>query len=147
MSTFNVVIIVLVLFVVICLIIISLIYQYLITTNKIEVSKISKIFYADDESFIKYWRITQEEGLLRYIIKKIVSMTVMISIFPIIAILYKPNIYSHKQTKVFFLFLLLSVGCGLINSSDWGKNHNRYSRLIQKVKMKSDTISNDNKKS
>lgn len=50
----------------------SLTFQYLVTTKKIKISKISKIFYDDDESFIKSWKKTQEKGMLKYIIKTII---------------------------------------------------------------------------
>ena len=43
----------------------SLIFRYLVTANKIKISKISKIFYEDDESFIESWGKTREKGMLK----------------------------------------------------------------------------------
>lgn len=33
----------------------GLLFKYLIKSNKIKSSKVSRIFYTDDEKFIKYW--------------------------------------------------------------------------------------------
>ena len=121
---------------IVVLITISQIFKYLVTTNKIKISKISKIFYIDDESFIKSWGKTQERGLLKYIIKNIISMTVMTGIAGIVIIL----LYGYKQSKIFPDYLSMGVVFGLINSFMWGKNQDKYSRLEEKV-----NVNNDNK--
>lgn len=115
---------------------ISLTFQYLVTTNKIKTSKISKIFYTDDESFIKSWGKTQERGMLKYIIKNIISMTFMTGIAGIVIILYQRSVYGFEQSQISQIFpdyLSMGVILGLINSFMWGKNQAKYSRLEEKI--------------
>jgi preprotein translocase subunit SecG len=53
---------------VIALFIISLIFQYLIKSNKIKPSKISRLFYMDNEKFIKYWEKKRKKGKLKFVL-------------------------------------------------------------------------------
>jgi len=125
-------------------IVISLICQYLVTTNKIKVSKISKIFYTDDESFIKSWGKTQERGLIKYIIINIISYTVIMGILGIVIILCQRNGYGYELRQQQLLdYLLMGVVLGAYNSLGWVKNKNRYNRLKEEDKVKSDNIKND----
>lgn len=112
----------------------SLTFQCLIKKNIIEPSKISRIFYEDDESFINSWRKTQEKGLLKYIIKNIIYMTVMTSILGIVSILYKP------QGMTMFFYLSMGVILGLLGFISWSDNQNKYNRLKEKRNMGDDNI-------
>lgn len=115
-------------------VVVSLTFQYLVTTNKIKISRFSKIFYNDDESFIKSWGKTQERGILKYIIKNIISMTIMTGIAGIIIILYQRSVYGYEQSKILPAYLSMGVVLGLMNSLMWGKSQAKYSRLKEKRK-------------
>ena len=143
MQTSEIILIALVAFIVISLIC-QYLCQYLVTTNKIKVSKISKIFYSDDESFIKSWGKTQERGLIRYIIINIISYTVIMGILGIVIILFHRNGYGYELKQLPLLnYLLMGVVLGAYNSVGWFTNKNRYNRLKEEDKIKSDNIKND----
>lgn len=105
----------------------SLTLRCLIKKNIIKPSKISRIFYQDDESFINSWEKTQEKGLLKYIIKNIIFATVMTGIMGIVSILYKP------QGMTMFFYLSMGVIGGLVFSISWDDNKNKYNRLKENM--------------
>ena len=114
--------------------VISLILQYLIKTNKIKPSKVSRLFHNDDESFIKSWKKINEKGMLRYTIKNIISYTIMMGIIGIAFILNKLSMYGYEQSQIGFVTLIIGVILGLINSLvAWGINSDRYSKLKEKA--------------
>lgn len=101
----------------------SLIFRFLIKKNIIKPNKISGIFYQDDESFINSWRKTQEKGILKYIIKNVILMTVMTGILGTVSILYKP------QGMTMFFYLSMGPIVGLVRSISWSDNQNKYNQL------------------
>ena len=123
----------------------SLIYRYLITTNKIKPSKISKLFYEDD--YTKSWEEIKEKGMLKYILKNIITTTVMMGIVGIYLLLNKLNLYGYKQSQTLLVVLSMGVILGLINSLTLylGGEH-RYEQLKEKEKMESKNINSTNKK-
>lgn len=123
-------------------VVISLIFRCLIRKNVIKPSKISRIFYQDDESFINYWRKTQEKGILKYIIKNIIYMTITFGIIDSVIILYKPQ----RQILTLFNYLLICVISGLIGYVSWGDNQNKYNQLKEKENMENYNINNSDKK-
>ena len=124
---------ILVIFLVVILVI-GLILQYLIKTNKIKPSKVSRIFYNDDESFIKSWEKIKEKGMLRYILKSIISYTIMMGIMGIVFILNKLSMYGYEQSQTVYVALIMGAILGLMNSLiGWGINSDRYSRLKEKA--------------
>ena len=120
--------------------VISLIFRCIIRKNVIKPSKISRIFYQDDESFINFWRKTQEKGILKYIIKNIIFKTVMTSILGIVSILYKP------QGMTMFFYLSMGIVLGLLSFISWSDNQNKYNQLKEKGNMEIDNINIGNKK-
>lgn len=106
----------------------NLTFQCLIKKNIINPSKVSRIFYQDDEGFVNSWKKTQEKGILKYIIKNTITMTIMMGIVGVITILYKP------QSLTLFEYLSMGVILGLANSIFWRENQNRYNQLKEKKK-------------
>ncbi|MCT8975075.1 hypothetical protein N4T77_00530 [Clostridium sp. CX1] len=107
---------------------ITLTFRGLIKKNLIKPSKISRIFYQDDESFINYWEKAQEKGILNYIIKKIIYMTITFGIMNGISVLYK----KQAQTVTLFGYLLICVIAGGLYYISWGDNQNKYNELKEK---------------
>ncbi|MGH4052521.1 MAG: hypothetical protein ACREVX_14530 [Clostridium sp.] len=125
--------------VIVAIVVTSLTFRYLVTTKKIKISKISNIFYEDDENFIKYWEKIQEKGKLKFILKIIIFTTVGSGIIGIVFILNKRRMYGYVQSQTLFVPLLMGAIIGLINSLlGWGKNQDRYSRLTEKRNEESD---------
>lgn len=122
--------------------VISLILRCLIRENVIKPSKISRMFYQDDESFINYWRKTQEKGKLKYIIKNIIYMTITFGIVDSISIFYK----RQGQILPLFEYLLVCAISGLIWNISWGDNQNKYNQLKEKENTENYHINNSDKK-
>lgn len=122
-------------------IVISRTFQCLIRKNIIKPSKISKIFYHDDEMFINSWRKTQEEGILKFIIKNAIAVIVMVVIIGKITNLYR------TQSETLFGYLLTGVISSLIIIPIlWSENQNKYNKLKEKRNIEDDNINNGNKK-
>lgn len=107
---------------------ITLTFRGLIKKNLIKPSKISRIFYQDDESFINYWEKAQEKGILNYIIKKIIYMTITLGIMNGISVLYK----KQRQTVTLFEYLSFCVIVGLLSYVSWNEDQNKYNQLKEK---------------
>ncbi|MBU3098999.1 MULTISPECIES: hypothetical protein [Clostridium] len=124
---------------------VCIIFRYLVTTNTIKVSKISRIFYDDDERFIKVWGKMQEKGLLKYIIKSIFSMTAIMGIVGLVIILYHRSVGGYEQNQTLLDYLSTGFVLGIIESFFWEKNQNRYIRLKEdeEESMKNDNTNND----
>ncbi|MBZ9684977.1 hypothetical protein G9F72_001205 [Clostridium estertheticum] len=114
--------------------VLSLTLQYLIKTNRIKPSKVSRLFHDDDESFIKSWKKIKEKGMLRFTIKNIISYAIMMGIIGIVFILNKLSMYGYEQSQTMFVALIFGAITGLLNSLiGWGINSDRYSKLTEKV--------------
>ncbi|WPC39659.1 hypothetical protein [Clostridium sp. JS66] len=113
----------------ITIVVILITFKYLIKKNIIKPSKISRIFYNDDEIFIDSWKKTQEKGILKYMIKNVIIETIAIGILGKVIILYKPEMGS------LFVYLLTGIIAGLmLTSIYWSENQNRYNQLKEKRK-------------
>ena len=118
----------------VAILVIGLIFQYLIKTNKIKPSKVSRLFHNDDESFIQSWKKIKEKGMLKYTIKNSISYTIMMGIIGIVFILNKLSMYGYEQSQTVYVALIVGAILGLMNSLiGWGINSDRYSRLKEKA--------------
>ena len=129
----------------ICIIIHSII-KYLISTNKIKSSKVSRFFYDNDENFIKSWKRTEEKGFLRYTLNNIILSTAVMGIMSIFFLLNKRSMFGYEQSQTLRAVLLTGVIFGLIVSPiEWMRNEFRDRRLKEKGMMESNKINIDNK--
>ncbi|MBZ9685617.1 hypothetical protein G9F72_004525 [Clostridium estertheticum] len=138
-------IIIIVIFVTI--LVIALILQYLITTNKIKPSKLSRQFWNDDENFIKSWKKTQQKGMLRYYLENIIIKTFIMGIISIIFLWNTFSVSGYEQRQILVVAMLISDGiyCLITPLIEWGKYQNRYDKLKEKENVESNNIDNDNK--
>ncbi|MBU3180551.1 hypothetical protein [Clostridium psychrophilum] len=112
--------------------VIGLIFEYLINTNKIKKSKISRLFYDNDESFIKFWEKAQEKGKMIRIFKSVLFTIVIMGIIGIIYLLNKNSIYEYDQSETMSVALLQGFNFGLILSLlQWITGKIRYKNLIK----------------
>jgi len=114
--------------------VLSLILQYLIKTNRIKPSRLSRLFHDDDESFIKSWKKIKEKGMLRFTIKIIISYTSAVGIIGIIFILNNLSMFGYEQNQTMFVALIFGAIAGLLSALiGWGINSDRYCKLTEKV--------------
>ena len=137
---------ILIIFLVIYLVI-ALIFRYFISIKKIKPHKLSRIFYEDDEEFIKSWEKTKEKGILKHVLKITIIMTFTMSILGIVFIFSKHSIYGDLKNQTLFNTLLIGVIAGVITSiMQWFLGNDRYNLLKENSKVESDNVNTTNKK-
>lgn len=114
-------------------IVIGLTLWFLVTTNKIKTNKVTNLFYYDDESFIKSWKKTKENGILMYIIKNVIMFTAFYGILILITFSKDNNSITYGYEHILPLIIGVVI-CGLLSSLiRWGVEQDRYSKLKEKV--------------
>jgi hypothetical protein len=110
----------------------SIIFWFLVTENKIKPNKLTKLFYYDDESFIKSWAITKEKGMLMHNIKNVIWFTATNGVIVSTIILKDNNSRMYGREHI-LLLVITTIITGLITSLiKWGIEHDRYSKLKEK---------------
>jgi uncharacterized ion transporter superfamily protein YfcC len=111
---------------VIAIIAISFIFQYLIHIEKIKPTKLSRLFYEDDDSFTISWKKQQQKGISNYVMKNTIIITVINSMSSVVSIFYK----RYEYTQVLIGTLIMGVVFGLLISLFvWNRNQDRFNRL------------------
>jgi uncharacterized ion transporter superfamily protein YfcC len=142
MGIFKILVIFLVVYMVI-----ALIFRYFITIKKLNPSKLSRLFYEDDERFIKSWEKIKEKGMLKLVLKNTIIMTFMMSIIGIVFIFNKRSMYGEVQSQTLLTDLLMGVILGVLNSlMQCFFGNDRYNILKEKGKVESANVNNTNKK-
>lgn len=124
----------------ITILVINLTFLYLIKGNKIKPSKVSRIFYYDDESFIKSWEKTKEKGILMYNIKNVIMLTAFYGIIGFINFSKDDNSIMYWREHILLLVVTVVIFGFLSSLIRWGIEQDRYSKLKEKVK--NDNIKN-----
>ncbi|MBU3169923.1 hypothetical protein [Clostridium estertheticum] len=109
--------------------------EFLITENNIKPNKLTKLFYSDDESFIKFWEKRKEKGMLMHKLKNFIFLTIWYGIMGFVFFSQDNNImYGHEHI---LLLCSVTIIISLISSLiDWGQENNRYIKLKEKLDMK-----------
>lgn len=103
----------------------SLLFKYLIKSNKIKSSKLSRLFYTDDETFIKKWEKNRKKGKFMYTLYYIIINSIVI--------LATSILYSVVADRDFNLTLF----CGLLTGNiigllfKWNMNEEKYYKFIE----------------
>jgi uncharacterized ion transporter superfamily protein YfcC len=109
------------------------IFRFLIEKNKIKPNRASRIFYEDDENFVKRWEKRKEKGMLKNTINNIIFTAVPSGIVGIVLILNERSLYGYEKSQILIVTLSMGAILGLINSIMlWAMNQDRYSRLKEK---------------
>jgi len=103
--------------------------RFLITSNEIKANKLTKLFYSDDESFIKSWEIAKEKGMLMFNLKNIILFTTWYGIMGFVTFSKDNNsiMYAHEHSLLLVTTIIIF---SLISSlMTWGAQKNRYRKL------------------
>ena len=113
---------------------VNFIFQYLIKTNKITPSKVSRIFYEDDTEFTNSWERIKSKGILMYIIKRTVFFAAGMVIIGIVFRLNNRRMFWFEQGQTIFVALVFGVVVGIIDGLiEWVIQKDRYGNLMEKV--------------
>ncbi|MBK5241924.1 hypothetical protein [Clostridium sp.] len=116
------------------ILVISLTFWFLVKANKIKPSKVSRLFYYDDESFIKSWEKTKEKGILLYNIKNVIMFTVSYGIIGFFNFSKDNNSIIYWREHILLLVVTVVIFGFLSSLIRWGVEQDRYSKLKEKVK-------------
>nr|WP_312576987.1 hypothetical protein [Sedimentibacter sp.] len=123
---------------VICLAVLKIalsgIYKYLVKNDKIKPSKISILFYYDDESIIDSWEKIKEKGMLKYIIRFSIYPTIYMGIAGVVFKLNNRAMFGFEQNQAIVIALIIGfiigIICGLMR---WNELNKRYIKLKEKL--------------
>ncbi len=110
------------------LIIINSTFQHLIIKNKMKPSKISRIFYKDDDSFIKSWKKTKERGKLLWLIKDTILYSLFLAGY--FWILTSPS-FEYVLTWVTLIVIFVIFRCATAEFR-WNKCEDKYNKIKEK---------------
>lgn len=102
----------------------SLLFKYLIKSNKIKASKVSRIFYTDDEKFIIKWKKSRKNGKFLYLLYSFITNSL---VFLVTYLFCFVVIGSDLNMSVIVGFLIGNL-IGLPNR--WNMNEERYYMLL-----------------
>lgn len=111
----NILVIIIIIYLVTCYI-----FMYLIKSNKTKPSKVSRMFYTDEEEFMKIWEKNTRKGKLRYVLYR----------FTINSIVILVNLVVVGRG------LNLPIFCGLLTGNIiglyfvWNMNQEKYYKLL-----------------
>lgn len=110
------------------LIIINSTFQHLIIKNKMKPSKISRIFYKDDDSFIKSWKKTKERGKLLWLIKDTILYSLFLAGY--FWILTSPSFeYVLTWVTLIVIFVIFRWATAEFR---WNKCEDKYNKIKEK---------------
>ena len=99
-------------------------FMYLIKSNKIKPSKVSRIFYEDDEKFIKDWEKSRKKHKLKYVLYYFIINSIVILVTSII---YSVLAGSDFNLGAFFGVL---IGNTIVLPFRWNRNEEKYYKLL-----------------
>jgi len=119
-------------------ILLSATFKYLITKKKIKPNIVSKIFYYDDETFVKSWKKTKEKGLLIFVIRNAIYYTFYLVILFGITFLNvnggKSYLYENRLLLIIVFAIFVGFGC-LLTPIKWNMQQDKYSKLTEKEQI------------
>ena len=115
----------------------SLLVKYLIKANKIESSKLSRIFYTDDETFIKKWEKYRKQSKFKFFLCNLITMIITYLVTSFIFLLLRDSglslatlieLIDSELSLVILIGLIISTIIG--TPIRWSANEDKYYYLI-----------------
>jgi Na+/glutamate symporter len=107
-----------------------LLFKYLIKSNKIKSSKISRIFYTDDEKFIINWEKNRKKGKLMYILYNLIITSIIIFVTSIIYLVVTGSGFNKLTISFLPAFCGTLIGNIIGLPSRWDMNEEKYYNLL-----------------
>jgi formate hydrogenlyase subunit 3/multisubunit Na+/H+ antiporter MnhD subunit len=106
----------------------SLLFKYLIKSNKIKPSRVSRMFYMDDEKFIKNWEKRRKRGKFLYVLSNLIINSI---VFLAVSIIYSATTASNfnKLTIPLPLFCGQLIGNIIGLPFRWNLNEIKYDEI------------------
>ena len=124
---FTGVLIVLVIFLVINLIL-SFIFKYSIKSNRIQPGKITRMFYMDDEKFIRQWEKKRKKGKLKNFLCNFIIYGMVILATSVVYLVVTGSDFNLP------LFCGLLIGNIIGLPVNWNRNEDKYNKLVRNRK-------------
>lgn len=117
---------------VIAFFIISFIFRYLVKSNKIKPGKLSKLFYMDDEQYVKYWEKERRKGKIKFVLYMDVIISITIWGAAIVVIASTDGDFSKLKSTlpIFYGYL---IGSTIGQPLRWNINEERYKELTKNM--------------
>ncbi|MCB2340229.1 hypothetical protein [Clostridium estertheticum] len=116
------------------IIIISAVCGISITEYEMKPNKLTRLFYCDDEIFIKYWKKRKEKGILMNNLKTIIIFTAWYGIMVLFFFLKDNNSIMYRREHILLLVTTTIIFALISSLISWGQEHHRYIKLKEKVK-------------
>lgn len=117
---------------IIAIIVMSYLFRYLVKSNKIKPSKLSKLFYMDDEQYVKYWGKERRKGKIKFVIYMDVIISITIWVASIVVIAATDGDFSKlKNTLPIFYGYLIGSTIGY--PLRWNINEKKYKELTKNI--------------
>jgi hypothetical protein len=112
--------------------IISCVFRFLIKSNKIKPSKISRLFYMDDEGFVKYWDKKRSKGKIKFVLYDdvIISIVIWVTSLSVIVLTDGDLNKLEKTLPVFWGYL---IGTTIGSLLRWNKNEKKSIKLTKNI--------------
>jgi hypothetical protein len=117
---------------VIAIFIMSVIFRYLVKSNKIKPGKISRLFYMDDEQYVKSWEKERSKGKIRAVLYTDVIMSITIWSTSIVVIALTDGDFSRLENTL-PVFYGIIIGNTIGNLLSWNKNEEKYKELTRNL--------------
>ncbi|MGV8983408.1 hypothetical protein [Clostridium sp.] len=109
-------------------IIMSATFRILITEYEMKPNKLTKLFYSDDNNFIKAWKRTKEKGILTYIIKTGAIYTAGYGMSILVILSKDNNSIMYGREHILLLVIVIIIFSLLSSLIGWGIGKDRYSK-------------------
>ncbi|MGH4139142.1 hypothetical protein [Clostridium sp.] len=111
------------------IIIMSATFRILITEYEMKPNKLTKLFYSDDNNFIKAWKRTKKKGILTYIIKTGAIYTAGYGMSILVILSKDNNSIMYGCEHILLLVIVIIIFSLLSALIGWSIRKDRYSKL------------------
>ena len=103
---------------------INLLFKFLIKSNKIKASKVSRIFYTDDEKFIINWEKNRKKGKLLYLLYSFMTNSLVFLVTYLFCFVVLGSDFNLSVLSGYLIGNLIGLPIS------WNRNEERYYMLL-----------------